>query len=420
MSVLLLTLPFGLTLAETVTEIFADIPETHANADAVVYVYQTGIVNGYPDGTFGADKTINRAEFTKIFVNANYDREVIEACDSTSLPFADVSPNDWFAPFVCVGFRQGIIKGYDDGNFKPGNTINFVESAKILTIGAIGESVSSPWYKDYVLALESKKSIPTDIVDFGQNLTRGQMAEMIMRLNANIDTKPSTSYGQIETGEAPGLEIDVSVSAEANLEAENAVDELLEYELEQAEQEIEGIESEVDQAEEAIAALSNELEDLSGVPGVPEVPATPEVPEATPTETPQQATPTSSPTAEPTATQAPEPSPTDRPTPAVYLDYTQESFAQAQANGNPFVLFVTASWCPACQALNSQILAGIEGLADNGIILRVDYDTMSDEMKQEYGVTDKHTGIMIDADGETSTTIQTVNYEQIQAHLAGN
>lgn len=56
--------------------------------------------------------------------------------------FPDVRSSDWFAPYVCLMHKKGFIKGYPDGTFRPGNAINFVEFAKI-TANVLGLSGST-------------------------------------------------------------------------------------------------------------------------------------------------------------------------------------------------------------------------------------------------------------------------------------
>ena len=48
--------------------IFPDVSQSHKNHDAIIYLYQEGVINGYPDGTFKPENTLNRAELLKILV----------------------------------------------------------------------------------------------------------------------------------------------------------------------------------------------------------------------------------------------------------------------------------------------------------------------------------------------------------------
>ena len=51
-------------------QVFSDISDNEYYADAAVVLAQLGILQGYPDGTFGADRDITRAEMTAIVLRS--------------------------------------------------------------------------------------------------------------------------------------------------------------------------------------------------------------------------------------------------------------------------------------------------------------------------------------------------------------
>lgn len=171
---------------------FVDVNHSHPYGDAIDYVKAQGIVKGYADGTYKPDKTINRAEFTKIIIEATFPGEAAgEKC------FSDVQ-TEWFAAYICLAQNKGIIGGYADGTFKPGQNISFVEAAKII-VGAFGYPTDSDdvWYKPFALSLEGKMAIPNSIASFEHQITRGEMAEIIYRLKSNVTSKASRSYNEL-------------------------------------------------------------------------------------------------------------------------------------------------------------------------------------------------------------------------------
>ncbi len=152
----------------------------HKYETAITYLFENKIISGYPDGTFKPDNTINRAEFLKMILNSAYSEKEI---GSFNYCFTDVK-NEWFSPFVCFAFRQKIVEGYSDGNFKPGNEISFVEAAKILvnTQKIPQEPDPEIWYYGYVKALEENNYIPKSIISLDKKITRGEMSEMLYRI----------------------------------------------------------------------------------------------------------------------------------------------------------------------------------------------------------------------------------------------
>jgi hypothetical protein len=188
-----LSIAAGMFMPVAASAAFSDVPSLHPNADAIAYVKAEGIVEGYADGTFKPDQTINRAEFTKIILIA-----IGGDSDCSTSAFRDVPLRTWFAPYVCGAKAHRLIDGYPDGTFRPSVNINFAESAKIITQAFdMTNNPTDIWYEGYVRALADAKAIPTSISSFDKNITRGEMAEMIYRLKAGATDKPSKSYDDL-------------------------------------------------------------------------------------------------------------------------------------------------------------------------------------------------------------------------------
>ncbi|MFZ5645304.1 MAG: S-layer homology domain-containing protein [Bacillota bacterium] len=86
----------------------------------------SGLCEGYPDGTFRPDAGISRAEFITL-TNKAFGLE-------GKIPsfFLDVSPDDWFVEEVEKAKSTGYILGYEDGTFRPGHEIKRQEMAAII------------------------------------------------------------------------------------------------------------------------------------------------------------------------------------------------------------------------------------------------------------------------------------------------
>lgn len=82
-------------------------------------------VMGYPDGSFGANRNITRAEFVAIaarFMNAK---------DGT-VTFSDVSTTNWAYQYISTAVSYGWIEGYEDGTFRPNQPITRAEAMTII------------------------------------------------------------------------------------------------------------------------------------------------------------------------------------------------------------------------------------------------------------------------------------------------
>ncbi|MBD3156541.1 SH3 domain-containing protein [Candidatus Peregrinibacteria bacterium] len=154
----------------------------HKYEDAIWYVYDNGIVQGYEDGSYKPEQKINRAELLKIIVEAAYDESDFESYANESC-FTDVEAGQWYTPYICFAKQEGIVEGYEDGTFRPAQEIIFVEALKITTVGFGNEyTKGTPWYKDTVDYASDMNVIPLDIDSFSEKLNRGQMAELITRI----------------------------------------------------------------------------------------------------------------------------------------------------------------------------------------------------------------------------------------------
>ncbi|MFA6992435.1 MAG: S-layer homology domain-containing protein [Candidatus Gracilibacteria bacterium] len=175
---------------------FPDVLENHENFAAIEYLREKGIINGYPDGNFGPDNPVNRAEATKIITGAF----AIPTDGEYEILFPDVLDSAWYFKYVMGAREAGLINGYEDGKFKPVNTVNLAESMKILLLasgpdfdpeqqdveGKIFNDVdNAAWYAPYVSYGKDKNILMADddgnIVSW-QNMTRGKFAEIVYRM----------------------------------------------------------------------------------------------------------------------------------------------------------------------------------------------------------------------------------------------
>ncbi|MFM9412789.1 S-layer homology domain-containing protein [Peptococcus simiae] len=84
---------------------------------------------GYPDGTFGPNRGMTRAEVATMFTRLLKDRPV--KGESYTSNFTDVNAGDWYANTVGYAVQKGIVSGYPDGSFKPNQAITRAEFSAI-------------------------------------------------------------------------------------------------------------------------------------------------------------------------------------------------------------------------------------------------------------------------------------------------
>lgn len=196
--------PVASALIPPASTAFWDLNQGMPHYDAIVYAEEHGIVSGYPDGSFQAENRINRAEFTKILVEAaldyspDTDPSGYDIYSLSGLSFGDLEDGAWYVPYLRKAVQAGVISGYPDGTFKPGSDINFAEAAKII-VEAYGYETGTDavWYKPYVDALAERGAIPTSVTGFDYKINRGEMVEMIYRLLEGITDQPSLNYSEL-------------------------------------------------------------------------------------------------------------------------------------------------------------------------------------------------------------------------------
>lgn len=186
-----------------VSQIFKDVSTAHVNAQAIAYLKDKHVLNGYADGTMQPDKPITRSEFLKLVLDA---QKVSPSPAVYNRCFKDVK-DEWFAPAVCYAHSKGIVNGYDKGMFAPEKNVTVVEALKMILLAYNFDDElldSSPvesmdlgdvWFKSYVWTGYSKGFITWEtFVDSPQvpNLTgetvaediisRGHVAEILYRI----------------------------------------------------------------------------------------------------------------------------------------------------------------------------------------------------------------------------------------------
>ena len=94
---------------------FSDVQDpTHAFYNAIYWAADAGITKGYPDGTFGIDRSCTRGEMI-MFLWRYAGKPAAKAV--TKSPFSDVPKTHSFYNAILWGSQKGITKGYPDGTF---------------------------------------------------------------------------------------------------------------------------------------------------------------------------------------------------------------------------------------------------------------------------------------------------------------
>jgi len=158
-----------------------------------------GFVSGYEDGTFKPDRTLTRAEFSKLINNALHTEK------KATLSFSDVKQKEWFYGEIQKSIASGFFSGYENNTFRPNNPIKREEVAKVVssvitTGGVDGEGATllsdygtiQEWAKTSVNSVYNKGYIlgyPEGLYRPAKSLTRAEAVKIIYEIieNENIE-----------------------------------------------------------------------------------------------------------------------------------------------------------------------------------------------------------------------------------------
>ena len=118
----------GWPLLNPPTPTFNDVPTNHTFYQYIETAADRGVISGYADGTFRPGNDVTRGQLSKIVVVAEQ-----WALVNPPIPtFADVPVNHAFYTYIETAYDHGIISGYADGTFRPGNNATRGQICKIV------------------------------------------------------------------------------------------------------------------------------------------------------------------------------------------------------------------------------------------------------------------------------------------------
>ena len=171
-------------------------PDNAAERRRVVYTaVREGIVEGYPDNTFRPDAPVNRAEAVKILLKTS--ALPLYPDPTPPLSFPDVPAGAWYEQHLKQAYDYGLIQGYADGTFAPGNSITRAEAAKIIYLLML----TNPHINGYVLPSEGiEPHTPSDNEEkLNEEEPTGTGATLTEETGNETEPEP-TGSGSVKSG----------------------------------------------------------------------------------------------------------------------------------------------------------------------------------------------------------------------------
>lgn len=168
-------------------KIFPDLVKVSWAEEEILFLSQNGVINGMPDGTFGPNKDITRADVALMLVRNLYPSESPKG----TAPFTDLSKNKYFYDAVTLAYEKGIINGYGE-KVKPTQPITRAEAAVMVdraySINRNGSANGFPdaqnisWATESILDLNSQgiiNGMPDGNFLPNKNITRAEFAKVL-------------------------------------------------------------------------------------------------------------------------------------------------------------------------------------------------------------------------------------------------
>lgn len=210
---MLLTLaPMNIFAVDTENAFFSDMKDTDYYAQAATALEQLNILTGYPDGTFGAEKSVTRAEMAAIICRM-IDKETDAEKSVGNTDFDDVSSNHWASGYINVASKEKIIEGDGNGKFRPEDDVKYEEAIKMIVcaLGYGKDLTVDPrdWSKVYI-DVATNKGITNNLKgNKGKASTRGDVAVMSyngLATDSENSKIPATPIASVKDGEYKGTQ----------------------------------------------------------------------------------------------------------------------------------------------------------------------------------------------------------------------
>lgn len=107
--------------------IYVDVPKNHWAYSSIEQLNKSGLVKGFPNGTFKAEATITRAEAASLIARA------LQLKATKPPSFTDVKKNHYAYNEIAAVAEKGIVIGKGNNKFDPSGKLTRAEMATILT-----------------------------------------------------------------------------------------------------------------------------------------------------------------------------------------------------------------------------------------------------------------------------------------------
>jgi hypothetical protein len=176
----------------TAADYFTDVNGDESWFEAVDALFSYGVLNGVEPGVLDADGTMTRAQAATVLCRL-IGLEEAEGGDY----FSDVTAGHWYTDMVNAAYENDLIHGFEDGTFRPGDTMSRQDFAVILynIFTMIGYGFEDAWSFDLGAADAA------DIGDYALEAVSWGVMYGYITLDENANLRPNDDLTRAEMAE---------------------------------------------------------------------------------------------------------------------------------------------------------------------------------------------------------------------------
>lgn len=99
------------------TQVFSDVPVTHANYGDIMYLLEKGVIDA--SSNYGVNDIVTREEVAVMVAKA----VGLDGATPTDTKFSDVKKSNKNSGYIQAAVNAGIVNGYGDNTFKPNQKV---------------------------------------------------------------------------------------------------------------------------------------------------------------------------------------------------------------------------------------------------------------------------------------------------------
>jgi len=166
-------------LAETA---FPDVDEDAEYAAAAEYLSSIGVMQGDAQGYFNPDESVTRSQMAALVCRMLGESDDLFVNETR---FGDVPISHWASGYIVKAASLGIINGYQDGTFKPDDSVSYEQVLAMLVraMGKSDEAAEAGGYPDGIIAIAKENGYINQLVaEKGDIMARWQVAVILYNI----------------------------------------------------------------------------------------------------------------------------------------------------------------------------------------------------------------------------------------------